>query len=238
MRFVATALCGLLAPVSALAAGPLLPAGAMDWDWSGFYIGGHFGGAWGNSDWFDLAAGNIGAHSPDGIFGGGQIGYNFQTGPWVFGPQASISGSGLSGQHLDAVFQFGPAPQYDRGSIDVFGTLTGRLGYAAGPLLLYASGGAAWAHARYSLSGFFAPGLEFADANSTKWGWTAGAGAEYAFAPRWSGFVEYGYLGLGSDVAILNCTAVPNCGPPGATAVGISIRENFHAIKTGINFRF
>src|SRR4051812_17586893 len=133
---------------------------------------------------------------------------------------------------------FGPVPQPDRGSIDLLGTLTGRLGYAWGPLLLYGQGGVVWAHTRYDLSGFFAPGLEFAVSDDTKWGWTAGAGAEYQIAPTWSGFLEYDYLGFGADAANLKCTAVPNCGPPGANAIAISIRENFHVIKTGVNFRF
>ena len=236
MRLLMIALGALLAPVTASAAGLVLPDGGADW--TGFYIGGHFGGAWGSSDWFDLGAGNIGSHSPDGIVAGGQLGYNFQTGPWVWGPQASFSGSTLSGRHRDAVFQFGPAPEDDRSSIDFIGTLTGRVGYADGPLLLYGHGGAAWASARYSLIGFFAPGLEFAVGDSTKWGWTLGAGGEYAFAPGWSGFIEYGYIDFGADVASLKCGPIPNCGPPGATAVGISIRENFHVLKTGVNFRF
>jgi len=236
MRLLAMVFCALLAPLPAFAAGLLLPTSPANW--TGFYAGGHVGGAFGSSDWFDLGAGNIGSHSLDGFIGGAQLGYNLQTGPFVWGPEASFSGSTLSGRHLDAVFQFGPAPEHDRDSIDFLGTLTGRLGYAEGPLLFYAKGGAAWAHARYSLTGFFAPGLEFAVGDSTKWGWTVGAGVEYAFLPGWSGFLEYGYLDFGSDVASLKCTAVPDCGPPGANAVGISIRENLHAIKTGINFRF
>jgi outer membrane immunogenic protein len=241
MRFRAALLCALsCAPLCTLwapaVAGSLLPG--LPGDWTGLYIGVHFGGAWGNSDWVDLGAGNIGAHSPDGIIGGGQLGFNLQSGPFVWGAEASLSGSSIGGRHLDTVFQFGPAPEYDRASIDFLGTLTGRVGYAAGPLLLYGKGGLAWAHARYSLTGFFAPDLEFARTDGTKWGWTAGAGAEFAFLPGWSGFVEYGYLGFGSDVASLTCTAVPNCGPPGANAVGISIRENYHLVKTGINFRF
>ena len=236
MRLFVTAVCCLLAPVWTAAAQPLWAPGTQNW--AGFYLGGHLGGAWGHSDWLDLGAGDLGSHRLDGIVGGGQLGYNFQTGPWVFGPQASISGSSISGRHLDAIFQFGPAPEYDRDSISMLGTLIGRAGYTAGPVLLYGQGGAAWARARYSLVGFFAPELEFAVADSTKWGWTAGAGAEYAFAPLWSAFLEYGYLDFGSDKAFLRCTAVPDCGPPGAGGVAISIRENLHMVKAGINFRF
>ena len=207
-------------------------------NWGGLYLGGHFGADWGDSDWLDLGAGNIGSHSASGIIGGAQLGYNFELGPWVLGPQASLSGSSLSGKHLDAIFQFGPAPQHDQGRIDLLGTITGRLGYAWGPLLLYGQGGASWAQNRYFITGFFAPGLEFAVSDGTRWGWTAGAGMELGFAPGWSGFLEYDYLGFGSDDASLKCTAVRDCGPPGASAIGISIRENFHVLKTGVNFHF
>ena len=94
------------------------------------------------------------------------------------------------------------------------------------------------ADARYTLRGFFAPGLEFAVAEPSRWGWTAGAGVEYALTSNWSTFFEYNYLGFGSEVATLQCTAVPDCGPPGAGNVKIRIRENFNAIKAGFNFRF
>jgi outer membrane immunogenic protein len=236
IRFAGVLVGAVLAPVGALAAQPVTEEVS---DWAGFYLGGHFGGGWGNSDWFDLGVGNIGSHQASGILGGGQAGYNFQNGPWMWGPQASISGADLGGSHNDAVFGSGPIPQPDRGTIDVLGTLTGRLGYASGPFLLYAQGGAAWAHTRYTLIGFFAPGQEFAVSDETKWGWTAGAGIEYGFAAGWSGFLEYDYLGFGSDVASLKCTAAAaGCGPGGSNAIGISIRENYHLVKSGVNFRF
>jgi len=222
----------------ALASGPALAEDPVATDWRGLYLGGQVGGAWGNSSWFDLGAGNIGSHGMDGAVYGGQVGYNFQNGPWVFGPEASLAWSTLSGRHLDAVFQFGPAPEYDRDKIDLVGTLTARIGYTTGPWLVYGDAGGAFAHTRYSLAGFYAPGLEFAVGDTTKWTWTIGVGGEYAFAPGWSGFLQYSYLPFGSDVATLNCTTVPMCGPPGASAVRISIGEDYHIIKTGINFLF
>ena len=61
---------------------------------------------------------------------------------------------------------------------------------------------------------------------------------EFGFAPGWSGFLEYDYLGFGSDAATLKCIAVADCGPPGKGAIDISIRENLHVLKTGVNFHF
>src|SRR5436190_15022223 len=98
IRFAAVVAGAVLAPVGALPAAPA-PAG----DWNGLYVGGHFGGAWGRSEWFDLGAGNIGSHDASGIIGGGQTGYNFQSGPWVLGAQASLSGADLGGSHIDTV---------------------------------------------------------------------------------------------------------------------------------------
>ena len=49
---------------------PMAPLPVKLWTWTGLYMGGHFGGAWGDSDWFDLGAGNIGSQSPSGILGG------------------------------------------------------------------------------------------------------------------------------------------------------------------------
>src|SRR5258707_12802534 len=80
-------------------------------NWGGLYLGGHLGGAWGDSDWFDLGAGNIGSQSPSGILGGAPLGYNFQPRPWVVGPQARISRSGLRGRRPGSVFPFAPAAQ-------------------------------------------------------------------------------------------------------------------------------
>src|SRR3981081_4050310 len=102
--------------VSAASAEPVIG------NWGGASIGGPLGGGGGDSDWFDLGAGNIGWQSPSGILGGAQLGYNFQLGPWVVGPQASISGSSLGGSHPDAIFQFGPAAQFQPSPANPFGT--------------------------------------------------------------------------------------------------------------------
>jgi hypothetical protein len=52
------------------------------------------------------------------------------------------------------------------------------------------------------------------------------------------GFSRIRLSRLRSDVASLKCTAVADCGPPGKGAIGISIRENFHVLKIGVNFHF
>src|SRR5262245_12436207 len=54
--------------------------------WGGFYIGAHGGASWGENDFVDLIGGGDAARfTAHGYFGGGQIGYNWQSGAWVFG---------------------------------------------------------------------------------------------------------------------------------------------------------
>ncbi len=71
--------------------------------WTGFYIGGHIGGMWGSTDYTDAANGATKitpggiSTDPDGFIGGGQIGYNYQTGPWVLGVEGDFSGSTADG---------------------------------------------------------------------------------------------------------------------------------------------
>src|SRR5262249_17791268 len=112
-------------------------------NWSGFYIGVNGGYGWtANTDSaFDL--------KPAGGFGGGQIGYNWQGGfglgrAWVFGIEADIQGADISDKDV-----FG-----DRSKMDMFGTVRGRVGYAFGPALVYATGGFAYGNVENSVPGF------------------------------------------------------------------------------------
>jgi len=145
--------------------GPMPQAmpGPMPYTWSGFYIGGNAGGAWGdisnslrvsngNPGYFNPAAiagvdasGSFGADS-DGFTGGGQIGYNFQPSNWVWGIEADIQSLDLSGSH-GGEFRYttNNAPYNLSNSIsaDWLFTLRGRVGYAFNRSLVYFTGGLA-----------------------------------------------------------------------------------------------
>src|SRR4249920_2561342 len=70
------------------------PAPAL-YSWTGFYVGIHGGGAWSNTDWFyPCSVTNIpqppcdraqGGHSGESWLAGGQVGFNYQVGQWVWG---------------------------------------------------------------------------------------------------------------------------------------------------------
>jgi outer membrane immunogenic protein len=143
------------------------------YNWTGFYIGGHIGGAFGlNND-------DDGGH----FLGGGQIGYNHQFSPnWVLGIEADYSFVDTGNRDF-----FGEgSPFANRG----LGSVTGRLGYTWGPAMLYAKGGYAWADTRVS------NGLD-SSGNGGRDGYTVGGGLEYLFTQNWSGKIEYQYYNFG-----------------------------------------
>ena len=152
------------------------------------------------------------ALTPEGGFGGGQLGYNVQRNRFVGGVEADIQGASLNGNAFsEAAFQpFGaPLPAvkaeaWTNSSLDWFGTVRGRLGYSLGSTLLYVTGGFAYGGVRDQLG----TKLTFANAaanissaasrNATLTGGVAGGGVEIALSPSWSAKAEYQYIDLGS----------------------------------------
>lgn len=174
-------------------------------NWSGVYIG--VNGGYG-ADVGKIASkmGALGP-SPDGGFGGGQIGLNLQRGNIVFGVEADlqaadITDSGsltLSNPYKNQQWLLGT-----KSTLDWFGTLRGRLGYAADSALIYATGGLAYGHITDENSCkaigdcFCAPGQNWKRETDAT-GYVVGGGAEYKFNPSWSAKAEYQYLNLGQE---------------------------------------
>jgi outer membrane immunogenic protein len=160
-----------------------------------------------------------------GTIGGGQIGFNYQSGSIVLGLEADASWASVDGATRCAFAYFICGSQ-----VNSLGTLAARIGV---PLdhrtLLYVKAGAAWAHDKYHMNSF--EFIDVLDGSQTRWGWMGGGGLEYAFAPDWSAKVEYNYLDLGTARVVFMDTVDP-------TAVPIDIRQNLHLIKLGINYRF
>ena len=145
------------------------PAPSSLYNWSGFYAGLNLGYGWGKVT-------NTGVN-PSGILGGGQVGYNWQSGQFVFGAEADLQGS--SANDTFAPWKF---------SNPWFGTLRGRAGYAFNNILLYGTLGLAYGNLRGELGG--------AAETHTLAGWTGGVGAEVGMTPNWSVKVEYLYMDL------------------------------------------
>lgn len=228
---------------SAADLGPYPPPGAsikddyipapVAFSWRGFYFGVNAGYGWGGSDrlHFNSATdGRFGGQFDNaGGFGGGQFGYNAQFGNWVLGAEADIQGAGIGDTRVGTTAAgFAAAVQND---INYFGTIRGRIGYAAGPMLFYGTGGFAWANMDTSAVGTTAAGNAFALSNSsTQTGYVVGAGVEYAFARNWSAKLEYQFM----DLKSAKLTGVDS----GGNAIASSINPDLHTVRAGINFRF
>jgi len=195
------ALIALAAPASAadMAARPYTKAPpapiAAVYDWTGFYIGAN--GGWGSSrNCFDsvapFAIGAEGCHDATGGVAGGQIGYRWQTGTWVWGLEAQGNWADLRGDNLSTLF--GPGFR-NESRIDAFGLFTGQIGWAANNVLFYIKGGAAVTDNRNRILTTAAPVTVFGNAaDDTRWGGTVGVGLEYGFGPGWSAGIEYDHL--------------------------------------------
>src|SRR5690606_9139057 len=154
--------------------------------WTGFYIGVHAGYGWADSDWQALQAledvtndfiiaGDRFSHDPEGWLGGGQIGYNFQTGRIVWGVEATLSGADINEESRPFPVLWDSARLET--SIDTLWTVTGRLGYDWGRVLTYVKAGYAGADVELSARD---PILEFrATDSNTHHGWTVGGGIEF-----------------------------------------------------------
>jgi outer membrane immunogenic protein len=186
-----------LAPASAadLAARPYTkappPMVAPYYDWSGFYIGAN--GGWGSSRdrrTFDTLTANLGSYDATGGVAGGQIGYRWQAGTWVFGLEAQGDWADLRGRTANL---FVPDNTI-RSKMDAFGLFTGQVGYAWNNALLYVKGGASVTDRNYQFLTTSTGALISSSGFKTRWGGTAGVGLEYGFAPNWSAAIEYDHI--------------------------------------------
>lgn len=191
--------------------------------WAGLYIGGHIGGAWSDlkvTD-FDELPGNF-KNSASAVFGGGTIGYNFQSGNIVYGVEADLGGMGLSHS----------TPQPGTGGIIVsqissgfYADATARLGYAFDKALIYAKGGYAFYDGSVSVTDV--PELNgFAKVSGFN-GWTVGGGLEYKIAPAWSVKAEYQFFDFGTSRITL-----PSDGDRYDNNLTV------HTVKAGVNYHF
>ena len=186
------------------------------YNWTGFYVGGHIGGAW---------AGDNGLSGSGGRFlGGVQGGYDYQFATnWVVGAEAQYSW--LTNSNGSVAF---PGTGLITSRNDQIGSVTGRFGYTWGPALLYAKGGYAWRdNPNIGVSVAGTPAAFTTDGNH-KDGWTVGAGLEYMFAPNWSAKAEYQYYNFGNTTF--------TSGP--APIVGTRHRDDDQTVKVGVNYRF
>jgi outer membrane immunogenic protein len=166
------------------------------YSWAGPYLGGNLGYNWGSVD--------NNPTKPSGFEGGVQAGYNWQSGPWVFGVEGDIQVTGASDTFAPWKF-----------SNPWFGTLRGRAGYALNNVLFYGTGGLAFGELRGETFGL--------TETHTNAGWTLGVGAEVGLAPNWSAKIEYLYVDL-ADSNFTTITGLSNGSRFGLVRGGV----NYH----------
>ena len=190
------------------------------YNWTGFYVGAHLGGAFsGDNNFSGLATGNNG----NGRFlGGVQVGADWQFAPsWVIGLEGQYSW--LNG-NVGAVFPGGL--EYSNGQHGL-GSVTGRIGYTWGPGLVYVKGGYAYSDNNERVT-FGGVPVAFSTSGDHQNGYTVGAGLEYMFAPSWSAKVEYDYYNFGDATFTSPAPLVPTG----------SFTTDDHTFKAGVNYRF
>jgi outer membrane immunogenic protein len=221
---VAAAIGGGAAQTSFAADMPMKAAPvAIGYHWTGIYGGIHAGAGTGTKDWAFVPT-NSTSHKVNGAIGGGQLGFNYQIGSWVFGVEGDLSASSIQGSSAC------PNTNYSCSSKAFWlATLTGRVGYAVTqPLLVYVKGGGAWAREQFTAIASFAS--EDTGRTSVS-GWTIGGGLEYGFARNWSVKIEYDYLDFGTKrYNFLN--------PAGAVVDTADVKQQLHLVKAGLNYRF
>jgi outer membrane immunogenic protein len=200
-----------------------IPPAPLPYVWTGCYGGGNIGGAWSNIEVDNVSTGGTVSADNSGVAGGGQVGCDYQWGAWVFGLRDMLDATGLSHSATFSTIPFaGSADSRTRW----FDTLTARGGYLVTPnLLLYVQGGAAWTNTNVIF--FNGAGAQVGQISNDQTGWTVGGGAEWMFAPHWSVFLEYNFMGFGTQSATFAaCDCV------------LSAKANIQDALVGVNYRF
>jgi outer membrane immunogenic protein len=240
------------APVYKAAPGPIIAA----YNWTGFYVGLNAGYGWNDDDGDPFCIDPAGVLNglgcttnnvpgaqirSDGFIGGGQAGYNWQSGQWVFGIEGDLQWANIEGDiRIPGPFAAvgGGASPPDvifvaSHNMDVFGTARGRIGAVWGNALIFVTGGLAYGRGEVSHNGFNAT-LGFpGNASYRKTGWTAGGGIEWAWTVPWSVKIEALYYDLG-DLSVTGA-AVP---PVNDYLGGKNFELQGAIVRAGINYRW
>ena len=179
-----------LAPAPVFASAPIFT-------WTGLYAGAQVGAGWYEDrlSEFDVCAPRCRDSAPGrstGVVGGGHVGYNVQFGGLVVGVEGDFEGTTLSHTTVYPL----SAPDTFRSEIGWQSSVRGRLGYAFDRVMIYGTGGVAFADINHTYREATTPITQ--SLSDVRTGWTAGGGVEYALSNNWSARVEYRYADFGA----------------------------------------
>lgn len=208
------------------------------YDWSGLYIGGYLGGAWGGRVTirekvpFNPGSGSWENDLNTSWIGGGTLGYNFQRCSWLFGLENEAGYIQLRGTTPDPHSAgFSTVAKAKLGCF--YDVIAFRAGYACNCLLLYGKIGFGIARIRGQVDdSLLRPFQVHASEHRYAKSWAAGVGLEYGFCRHLSTKAEYLYIHV-RDSLTSSFDSPPQT--PGAW------RHDFHGvhtIKLGLNYRF
>jgi high affinity Mn2+ porin len=197
------------------------PALQSVYDWTGFYVGAHFGyggGSLGPGTNPLPEQGVLFPTSVTGVIGGYQVGTNRElANRIVLGVEADSTFT--SPRDQSAFGRMPPVPF--NSTIDYVGTARGRIGYAFDRIMPYLTGGFAWGHTRALINDGSGASVGY-----TQFGWTAGAGVEFAVSGNWSAKLEYEYVDLNRQRYDLSNFLLP----------GVVMDPRIHLLKFGLNY--
>ncbi len=158
--------------------------------WTGLYLGGQIGYAWG-SDTYNVYApyGSYynRSYGPSGVLGGAHVGYNWQLAQFVLGLEGDIEGAGYTKTYNSGFLTYGTQAPIES-------SIRARLGFAMDRVLFYATGGVAFAGFTNTYSSY----LGYNSVANPRAGWTVGGELEYALTNNWSVRAEYRYADFGT----------------------------------------
>jgi outer membrane immunogenic protein len=230
---------GLTAPALAADLSPYLkapPVVTPAYDWSGFYVGVFGGGGFGNHN-LNNANGPAGFanftlnYESTGAIGGGEAGYNWQSGNVLFGVEGDAFWSGIKGNNnVGSTDAFGFASTDETG-LRWGGTVRARGGITVDRLLLFFTGGWAYGSLQHTNTDTVFGIDQF---NNKRSGLTAGGGIAYAVTDNLLGKIEYRYYDFGDYTR-------PAVGATGVTANGqlpYTVHNTYSVVTLGLDYKF
>jgi outer membrane immunogenic protein len=226
---LSTSFAADIAPVFK-AAPPPSPA----YDWSGFYAGLNGGSSWGSTPYaYSGGLGTTGGTlSPDGFVGGGQFGYNMQRGALVFGLEGDVAwrGGSAASTFLTPAGSARFAEEHKW-----VATIRPRLGIADGNWLVYGTGGVAFGSFEHGYTETLGAASRTLSDTTTRAGWTAGGGVQFAPSNRWSLGLEYLYQDFGKTTLSQPAQTVGGVAFPSSST---TFNDRAHVLRGRVDFKF